>query len=428
MNLVTSAGLSLDQAPPLRLIMAFFMIAPLAIIAAGSLLFGTSHSIFLSPALPVTIALTHLGTLGFLASVMIGATYQLCPVLGGVRVPVLGLAKLVLVGMILGLVSMVWGLMTGSIMAVKLAAYTLPSAFLIFLIPAGIALFRAKSIHTILGMRLSLASIGIAVLLGAWLNLGFAGVVVPGIRRLWLQIHLSLGVLGWVGGLLMAVSWQLVPMFYLTPNINQKMTTISLWILGSSLLFTALLLPLESSGILITDLNSIGIMTMLPGALVVWVIHPISILYALRNRRRKRVDPSKNYWVIAMYTAPLILLSTMLTLWSTDLRWGLTCGWLAIWGWAGLVLHGMLTRIVPFLVWFHRFSHRIGEVGVPSVRRLYPADNARQELWLHEASVVLGVCAIWLQNTYIVMLLGILLMLTGLAMLRSMVKCLRWRV
>jgi hypothetical protein len=426
---MSSAGISLDQAPALPQVMSFFLLAPVAMIAAGVLVIDSPQALFLTPSLPSTVALTHLGTLGVLAAVMLGATYQLCPVLGGVRVPWPGLARLVHAGLVVGLTGLVWGLITGSAAALKMSAHILPLVFLAFLVPAGIAVRRARPIHTIIGMRVSLACVAIAVVFGAMLELGYLGVPVPGTRQLWIQVHLSLGVLGWVGGLLMAVSWQLVPMFYLTPPIESRLRIRSLWALGLSITSTVVLLPLDRAGLLTeADPGIIAAITMLPGVLVVWVIHPMSILHALRNRRRKRVDPSKDYWVVAMWTAPVVLLTAILTLWSTDPRWGLTFGWLAVWGWAGIAVHGMLTRIVPFLVWFHRFSHQIGKQEVPSVRKLYPANYARRELWIHGASVAVGACAIWIQAPYLVTLVGVLLLLTGASMLYSMVRILRWRV
>lgn len=55
---------------------------------------------------------------------------------------------------------------------------------------------------------------------------------------------------------------------------------------------------------------------------------------------------------------------------TKDPRWQVLFEWVAIWGWAGLIMQGMLSRIVPFLVWFHRFSARVGLEPVPSMRSM----------------------------------------------------------
>jgi hypothetical protein len=54
----------------------------------------------------------------------------------------------------------------------------------------------------------------------------------------------------------------------------------------------------------------------------------------------------------------------------------------------------MLTRIVPFLVWMNRFAPRVGQVPVPSARKLLPDHRVRIGFALHEASVLLGATAI----------------------------------
>ena len=65
-------------------------------------------------------------------------------------------------------------------------------------------------------------------------------------------------------------------------------------------------------------------------------------------------------------------------------------GWVAIWGWAGLIVHGMLSRIVPFLIWFHRFAPLVGRVEVPSMRALLPERRLTVALALHVAAVLAG--------------------------------------
>lgn len=75
-------------------------------------------------------------------------------------------------------------------------------------------------------------------------------------------------------------------------------------------------------------------------------------------------------------------------------RPALALGWLAILGWAGLALHGVLSRIAPFLVRFHRFSPLLGHQDVPAMRELLPRRRVAIGLGLHGLAEVLGVAAI----------------------------------
>ena len=72
-------GLSLDEAPPIRIPLRFFLVAPIFGVLAGILLI-VSPELLSNRWLPATIAFTHLLTLGVGALVMLGALFQVMPV------------------------------------------------------------------------------------------------------------------------------------------------------------------------------------------------------------------------------------------------------------------------------------------------------------------------------------------------------------
>jgi len=76
----------------------------------------------------------------------------------------------------------------------------------------------------------------------------------------------------------------------------------------------------------------------------------------------------------------------------------------------------MLSRIVPFLVWFHRYSARVGIEVVPSMRSLLSQNRIKTGLVLHLASVVLGVMAILFQANWMAQLTGLLLVATAISL------------
>ena len=79
-------GLSFDNIPPLWIPFRFFMTAPLFGIAAG-LLLALSPDSWLSRWHPALLGFTHLLTLGFMAMVMLGALFQLMPVVSSQSIP-----------------------------------------------------------------------------------------------------------------------------------------------------------------------------------------------------------------------------------------------------------------------------------------------------------------------------------------------------
>jgi hypothetical protein len=68
-----TAGLSLDQAPPLSIPASFFLMIPLGILLAGCILLASGIASLTTPWAPQTISLAHAGTLGILAIGMMGA-------------------------------------------------------------------------------------------------------------------------------------------------------------------------------------------------------------------------------------------------------------------------------------------------------------------------------------------------------------------
>ena len=68
---------------------------------------------------------------------------------------------------------------------------------------------------------MAVASLAVITLIGLFMARGFAGGEFSANRMLWMQVHLTLALLGWVGGLIMAVSWQVIPMFYLSPPVSK---------------------------------------------------------------------------------------------------------------------------------------------------------------------------------------------------------------
>lgn len=383
-----SAGLRTEQAPPMAVVASFFALVPLAMMACGGLLLWRGSDAMLSHWMPAAMAATHLGTLGLLGSAMLGALYQMTPVVAGAPVPGVRLAHGVHALWTVGVTALVVALSDPATLWFSIAFGALLAALVGFAVPLGIALWRAPSrSESTSGMRLALLGLCAVAGIGLRLAWGWATGTMPEDRPTWLAGHAALGLLTWVGALLTAVSFQVVPMFYLTPACAPRPARM---VLGA--------IALSWLGMLVSVLGGLGTdavaLCAVPAALAVWVVHPVWMLRLMAARRRKRSDPSLDFWRAGLSMAPLVAVAGALTWASGDGRWPLLFAWLAIFGWAGMIVHGMLTRIVPFLAWFHRFAALAGHVPVPPMRRLLPPNRARPGLWLHGLAVVSGATGI----------------------------------
>lgn len=421
-----TGGLSLEQAPPLSIPASFFLTIPIGVLLAGSILISTGVASLSSPWMPQALALAHSGTLGVLAMGMIGALYQMTPVVAGSPVPYTPIARLVHALLLAGLAGFTWRLLGGPAYAMSTAIGCFAAALLLFLLPLGWALLRTDTkSETVRGMRLAVISLAVITVIGLFMARGFASGIFLQSRMLWVQIHLTLALLGWVGGLIMAVSWQVIPMFYLTPSVNK---TTMRWFYG--LLLTGLLLSF-SPLLLVShpdDLFSQGQLAALgalPAALVIWLLHPALLLRDISRRKRKRADASLLFWKTGLGTALLMIPVSVIVLVLPGPHWQVLFGWVAIWGWAGMIMHGMLSRIVPFLVWFHRYSAKVGFEPVPSMRSLLPQKKINTSFVLHISSVGLGGIAILTQLDWLARATGLLLVATALSMANMLIHVLK---
>jgi len=282
----------------------------------------------------------------------------------------------------------------------------------------GVALMMADGRNpTVAGMRLAVAALVVAGAIGVTCAAARSGL--PWAQPVladwlaWRMGHFGIGLALWVGGLIAAVSWQVLPMFYLTPAAPKAVQ----W----GVLVAGVLSLLGIVAVLGTRAGDLMWLAMAPAAVAAWGVHPAVTLWALSKRRRKRADPSVSFWrmgmVCGLFTGVAAVLAAVLDAPS----WSVLFAWLSIWGWAGAVVHGMLTRIVPFLVWFHRFSSLVGHADVPSMRALLPREVADRAYKLHLATTLVGAVACLTQWDLLARAAGLLLLATGLAMVMQAV-------
>ena len=419
---MNTRGLSLDQAPPLSVPVSFFLLAPVAILSAGVMLLSSGASLLVTRHAGATAALTHVGTLGLLGSVMLGALYQMIPVVAGAPVPIVRSAHGVHAGYVVGVVALVAGLLDGTRWLTILGAVALTLALIVFVAAITVALLRAPAkTATTRGMMTAVLGLCVALALGATMAyVRGAGIATPWYPQFVLA-HLGVGLVVWVGGLISAVSFQVIPMFYLAPELGPRHQIGLIALVFCTLLALPLALALGAGPGWMAGL-------MLPGGAAVWLLHPMAVLRALRSRRRKRADPSLSFWRLGLSAAiASFVVGACAAIWD-DPRLGLCFGYLLVWGWAGSIVHGMLSRIVPFLVWFHRFSSLVGIVAVPPMRRLLPERLSQVGLACHLLALVLGLAAITTGGDVLARLAGVALIATGCSLGVALVKVLGHRV
>lgn len=382
--MIVQSGLSLDQAPPIRVPLRFFLTAPLFALAAALLLLWSGPDIFSNRWEPAMLGITHLLTLGFMGLTMLGAIMQMLPVVAGtpVRRPRL-VADLIHAAATGGIILLGYGLAFTAPLALKLALPLLGMAFLPFAALVIVTLRRALPQNmTARAMRLAVLMLAATAILGLLLLSNHAfGWWLHG-RMALADLHLTWGLLGWVGLLIAGVAYQVVPMFQLTPPYPPRLTRRLVPVLFS------LLLALAAEGFSAALQMSVQIM-LAAG----FLLFALTTLRLQAKRRRKLPDVSLDLWRIGLVSLlaaiSLWLAAQLAPLVGAMRSYEMLLGILMIVGFAMSIINGMLYKIVPFLMWFHLQGRRGQKATkVPNVREILPEPRSRRQMWLHIAALL----------------------------------------
>jgi hypothetical protein len=419
------ASLSAEQAPPISLPLRFFALAP-AFLVLPALLAGLSDgNPFADLRSGAQIAATHHITLGFMAMVMLGAIQQMLPVVIGSPMPATRwVAWITYVPLAVGALALSAGFALGSPLFLNLSWLLLGLAFLVFIGASLVSLVRAKAKNaTKTAILLSILSLAGAVTLGILLARGYAaGLALPYASLAAAHVSLALG--GWVLLLVIGVSYQVVPMFQLTPNYPKWMTS---WLVPG--LFTVLLLNLA---LLFFESSPRGLAFVAEA--VFWALASAFAVVTLRlqyQRRRRIPDAALSFFRMGMAGLLLAALFSMAAHGFPEAAGPLrTLSALAfLLGFALSLIQGMLYKIVPFLVWFHLFRGGL-KTGVPNMKEIIPEPWMWRHFWLHGATLLAALLAVWWMAAAWLVMLGLLLqgallgygIFTGIAVYRRVYR------
>ena len=410
-----TVSLNTEQAPPISVPLRFFAAAPLFLMIAALMLVSGTDNPFSDPHTPALLAATHCITLGFMAIIMVGAMQQILPVVVGSPMPASQLtAWITFLSLTLGALLLPAGFMLGQPLLLNLAWPILALAFLTFISASLISLARSPAHNaTKTAIVLSIFALGGAIVLGTLLAHGYAaGSLLPYSRLAAGHVSLALG--GWVMLLIVGVSYQVVPMFQLTPNYPKWLTSALAPAIFVVLLLNMLSLLLEPEQHWIAVVAH-GLFWLAAGCFAV------ATLRLQRQRRRRVADATLSFFrlgMIALLCAAVLALATPFL--PVIDRFGTFTAVVFLLGFAMSLMHGMLYKIVPFLVWFHLFRGGV-KAGIPNMKEIIPEPWMWRHLWLHRGTLLAALFAPWWIVGARLFALGLLLqgLLLGYALLTA---------
>ena len=313
---------------------------------------------------PHVVALAHTVTLGWITLAIMGASYQVLPVVLERPVWSERLARwqfwILLVG-VTGMVAHFWlGTWPGLVGAAALVAVGV-GLHLVNVLAGARGLARVTFTVWLVGF--GYAGLALTTVFGLLLGISHLVGFAPARFFPTLHAHVHLALLGWVMPMVLGVTARVYPMFLLAPEPGGWPERAQFWGLAAGV-------PAVVGGLLLGSPVAVGV-----GAVAVAVAiagHLAWVWQGVRTSRRPGLDWGLR---LALTGAAFLLPAALLGLaFAFDAlagpRFGLAYAVLALGGWVSLTIAGMLLKIVPFLVWYRVYSARAGREPVPALGAL----------------------------------------------------------
>lgn len=403
-----------SMAPSFAMVKKYFIASVISFVCMCALMLMFYADIHGHHFQPKLLALTHVAALGWVSMIIFGAMYQLIPVVLEVKLYSERIAQVQFWLYVVGIVGLVYGFWFFRV-GYHLAASASLLTIAIFLFVVNVVATMARVTRwNITGLFLLTSLVYLAATAAAGLllsiNLGF-----PFISRIhldYLKIHAHLGFVGWVVMVIMGVALKLIPMFglshgfstapaktaYVLVNLGLLGTTVEWLFTGSEWLLNAYI------GVLVLG--------------ILFFLYQLVLIFKHRMRLSldlgmKHTAVAFGYFLLAMLTGVVI---AYVDFGNKDLNEAivLAYGFMILFGFFSMLIVGQMYKIVPFLVWFHTFSDKVGKEPVPMLKDMFSESIGTAQFWMLNGGIVLVLGGMLSRVQWLILAGCVLLLLASL--------------
>ena len=367
-----------------------WLFAALALMVAG-LGFPSAHL-----ASPDTLVLVHVVCIGWLSLAMCGALFQFVPVLVAKplfsenwALPALGLLTAGLVALLAGFLGLggrlpAWSWLLPAGAALLIAGFGLVVVDLgmtAWQRPAGPARF------VLVGLASLSATVGFGAIF-AFAHAGWAGGIGQSLLAGGVPLHAIAGLGDWLTLTAMGVSYRLLSMFMLAPDVDDGKSGMTL---AAGAFAIAVAVVGGTFAIWLSfGLNAVLSMVAAAGlASIVLYVRDVTGIFRARKRRQLELNTRMAVLSFVSLAATALLGAALLVTGAFAAQVGAFV-FLAVFGWlSGLVL-AKLYKIVAFLTWLETYGPVIGRAPTPRVQDLVSEARASKWFVIYHAAVWFG--------------------------------------
>lgn len=371
-------SVSKDYAPPFGMVSPFFWI--------GSIfyLLGTIFLLFLNPEgghfdLAI-VGWAHWFLLGFMMMIIFGAMAQLVPVVVEVGHFSVDLYYIIWPLLLLGTVVMCAGFWFAPLI-LPYGGLIVLIAMLIFLFDTLMTLRKVTNItltvKTVVASNLFLLA---GIIIGFVMSLAVGSGLEVDIGS-WLGAHAVMVLGGYVTLTIMGLSLILLPMFGLSHGFDETPINRAFYLMVAGVIFHFL------ATLIGWDFGQFAAMFIM-FASVSFYLYQVVIIYKTRARKENDVWAKSMFFGYGSLAVSLIM-GVVYTLFGGE-NLLLSASWFLIMGFFSFLINGHLYKIIPFLVWFERYSPLVGKEKVPMLNEMLPHRMAAYEFFFSALGVAIA--------------------------------------
>ena len=409
-------SISQDFAPPFKLIAPFFILGGLfyTLSTLSIFLFQTQDLVFTSPNV---ISFVHLFLLGFVMMTIFGAMAQLVPVVLEVGHFGVELFYAIWPLLLIGTLLMVFGFLYSAAL-LPYGGIVVLISMMIFVGEIFLTIAKVKKLTLVMSsVLISNTFLFFGIIFGLLMALAYAGTISLDISQM-LRAHVYSVVGGYIGITIMGLSIVLVPMFTLSHSFSLTPLRISITMMSLGVVSVIL-----SALFNVQFLEYLGYFLSL-GSLPFY-FYIIYIIYKTRPRKENDV-----YAISMMFSYSSMLVALLLALFYFALQKEeilFASAWVFFFGFFGFLITGHIYKIIPFLVWFERFSPLVGKQKIPMLADMVPYKSSQAQFIFSAVGVVLVTIAILTKSDIILHSGASFLFFGALAFVRSMLYMINFK-
>lgn len=362
---------------------------------------------------PKLLAITHIAALGWGTMVILGALYQLLPVILDIPLYSEQLAKVTFYSFTSGVICLAysfWNFYVG--IHIQVASVLLLLSFLFLAINVVLTARRALkwNIETdfIVTSSFWLLLTGI---LGAIMAFNFNYPFLHKSHLLFLKIHAHMGIAGWFIMLIIGVGSKLIPMFLLAHNLNTKKLNYAYYLVNIGLLgFSVDLFFREEKAFL----------PLYATLIILGILFFISFIYeAYKKRVRKQLDIGLRHSFMAFIFLFLPILIGIIISFNSSvndtflMQVYLVYGISIFFGFISMLILGQTLKTLPFIVWLHRYGKSAGRKETLLPKNLYSEKIANSQYVVYLLALPTLIIGILLSLPVVIKTGAILLLATA---------------